>query len=89
MTDAKTGLRRLHSVDLWEVSLVTFPMHPGARVTQVKRAELPERRRASIRSAPALAAIDGELTRLRWRRDALAVEHVLRESATAHDAITS
>ncbi len=27
-----TGLRRLDRVDLWEISLVTFPMQPGARV---------------------------------------------------------
>ena len=26
------GLRRLTKIDLWEISLVTFPMHPGARV---------------------------------------------------------
>ena len=27
-----TGLRRLEKLDLWEISLVTFPMLPGARV---------------------------------------------------------
>ncbi|KQP29434.1 HK97 family phage prohead protease [Methylobacterium sp. Leaf100] len=26
------GLRRLHSLDLWEISLVTFPLQPGARI---------------------------------------------------------
>jgi HK97 family phage prohead protease len=31
-----TGRRHLLSVDLWEVSLVTFPMLPGARVTAAK-----------------------------------------------------
>lgn len=30
--DRLTGLRRLSRVDLWEISVVTFPMHPGARV---------------------------------------------------------
>jgi HK97 family phage prohead protease len=34
--DPATGRRHLLSVDLWEVSLVTFPMLPGARVTAVK-----------------------------------------------------
>ncbi len=34
--DRKTGLRRLHKLDLWEISLVTFPMLPQARVTAVK-----------------------------------------------------
>jgi HK97 family phage prohead protease len=38
--DKLTGLRKLHRVDLWEISLVTFPMQEGARVTRVKaRAE--------------------------------------------------
>jgi HK97 family phage prohead protease len=35
-TDAKTGVRRLFEVDLWEISVVTFPMLPAARVTRVK-----------------------------------------------------
>jgi HK97 family phage prohead protease len=30
--DARTGQRRLHEIDLWEISIVTFPMLPGARV---------------------------------------------------------
>lgn len=34
--DRATGARRLKKVDLWEVSLVTFPMLPEARVTSVK-----------------------------------------------------
>ncbi|HZH12469.1 MAG TPA: HK97 family phage prohead protease [Microvirga sp.] len=33
-----TGLRRLEKLDLWEISIVTFPMLPGARVESVKRA---------------------------------------------------
>jgi HK97 family phage prohead protease len=35
-TDAKTGIRRLLEVDLWEISVVTFPMLPAARVSAVK-----------------------------------------------------
>ncbi|HEY8382750.1 MAG TPA: HK97 family phage prohead protease [Microvirga sp.] len=31
-----TRLRRLERLDLWEISLVTFPMLPGARVATVK-----------------------------------------------------
>ncbi|QFU17089.1 HK97 family phage prohead protease [Microvirga thermotolerans] len=31
-----TGLRRLEKLDLWEISIVTFPMLPGARVERVK-----------------------------------------------------
>ena len=37
-TDPRTGLRRILEADLWEISIVTFPMLPGARVTDVKRA---------------------------------------------------
>lgn len=33
-----TGLRRLEKLDLWEISIVTFPMLPGARVERVKQA---------------------------------------------------
>jgi uncharacterized protein len=34
--DARTGRRHLHEIDLWEISIVTFPMLPGARVAAVK-----------------------------------------------------
>ncbi|MEW6257123.1 MAG: HK97 family phage prohead protease [Pseudomonadota bacterium] len=31
-TDPRSRVRRLLRVDLWEVSVVTFPMQPGARI---------------------------------------------------------
>lgn len=34
--DPKTGARHILEADLWEISVVTFPMLPDARVTQVK-----------------------------------------------------
>jgi hypothetical protein len=34
--DARTGVRRLHAIDLWEISVVTFPMLPEARVVSIK-----------------------------------------------------
>ena len=34
--DAKTGVRRLARIDLWEISIVTFPLLPEARVAHVK-----------------------------------------------------
>jgi HK97 family phage prohead protease len=34
--DARSGIRTLKKIDLWEISVVTFPMQPGARVTAVK-----------------------------------------------------
>lgn len=36
--DRETGLRRLDVIDLWEVSLVTAPLNPKARVLRVKTA---------------------------------------------------
>ncbi|MCU4182244.1 HK97 family phage prohead protease [Bosea sp. BH3] len=38
-TEPRTGLRRLERVDLWEVSVVTFPMLPQARIAAVKRVQ--------------------------------------------------
>ncbi|MFD2031707.1 HK97 family phage prohead protease [Ancylobacter dichloromethanicus] len=37
-TDPGTRVRRLSRIDLWEVSIVTFPMQPDARIASVKRA---------------------------------------------------
>ncbi len=39
--DRKTGLRRLMEVDLWEISVVTFPMLPQARISAVKNKKEP------------------------------------------------
>jgi HK97 family phage prohead protease len=36
--DPKTRIRRLHAVELWEISIVTFPLLAGARVQAVKHA---------------------------------------------------
>ncbi len=37
-TDPRSGIRRIHEVDLWEISVVTFPMQEGARITAAKGA---------------------------------------------------
>lgn len=34
--DAKSGIRRILEADLWEISVVTFPMLPDARIGAVK-----------------------------------------------------
>jgi uncharacterized protein len=34
--DPRSGLRRLTEIDLLEISVVTFPMLPGARIDQIK-----------------------------------------------------
>lgn len=36
LRDRRSGVRRLQAVDLWEISIVTFPMLPEARVSSVK-----------------------------------------------------
>ncbi|MGV3633116.1 MAG: HK97 family phage prohead protease [Pseudorhodoplanes sp.] len=39
--DPKTRVRKLAEIDLWEISIVTFPLLPGARVRAVKEAKPP------------------------------------------------
>lgn len=39
----KSGHRELRRVDLWEISIVTFPMLPEARISEVKTGALPPR----------------------------------------------
>lgn len=55
-TEAKAGVRRILSADLWEISVVTFPMQPGARVTAVKAAAVPAQ-------APTRRELERRLTR--------------------------
>jgi uncharacterized protein len=56
--DPQTGIRRLEKLDLWEVSVVTFPMLPGARVSSVKRLpvrkDIPSQPRQALRLANAI-----------------------------------
>lgn len=61
-TDRKSGLREVAEVDLWEVSLVTFPMLPTARVTAVGPAAPPD---APVAAAALAARLRGEAARLR------------------------
>ena len=46
-TDPRSGVRRLEAIDLWEISLVTFPLLPGARVGALDRAGEPSDRPAT------------------------------------------
>ena len=57
--DPRSRLRRLAEIDLWEISLVTFPMQPTARIASVEAArgvvDLPAAAlAATIRRAAAL-----------------------------------
>ncbi|MCB4768925.1 HK97 family phage prohead protease [Ancylobacter sp. Lp-2] len=63
-TDPRSRVRRLTRIDLWEVSVVTFPMQPDARIDAVKRAGAEARSPAGGRS-PLAAAIRRGARRLR------------------------
>ena len=54
--DAASGVRRLHEVDLWEISVVTFPMQEGARITPQISAKAAIPRRATQPDARLLDA---------------------------------
>jgi len=69
-TDKSSGVRRLHEVDLWEISIVTFPMLQQARVDAVKRDASP---RGHAPDAPTF-----NLARLRSHQAALEFERSLR-----------
>jgi uncharacterized protein len=60
--DRLTKTRRLLAVDLWEISLVTFPMLEGARVSAVKARA--ERQFSLLTSSPAVAAAEGRNSKL-------------------------
>jgi uncharacterized protein len=58
----KSGIRRISKVDLWEISVVTFPMMPEARVSALKRTLPPPLRRSSREFETWLTA-EGKLTK--------------------------
>jgi len=82
LRDARSGVRRLAQVDLWEISVVTFPMCPDARITSVKRDPFAGRtptereferwltREAGLKRSEARAILRDGLKGLGRRRDA-------------------
>src|SRR5690606_10133935 len=46
--DGASGLRRLHQIELWEISIVTFPMLDGARIAPPALVDAGARMRAAI-----------------------------------------
>lgn len=56
--DPKTRVRALHQVDLWEISIVTFPLLDGARVSAVEHASLSRLRAQAERDWQAALAGD-------------------------------
>jgi len=61
--DAASGVRRILEADLWEISIVTFPMLPEARVETVKGRRLP-----TTREFESWLTRDAGLTRSEARR---------------------
>lgn len=71
--DAATGRRKLLEIDLWEISIVTFPMLPGARVSASKTGATAACPLTRPKAAPVSPArVDGALQNgLRSRRASL------------------
>jgi uncharacterized protein len=63
-TDPDSGVRMLAAVDLWEVSLVTFPANAAATVTVVKSATTPPSEHHEIRLFHALTRAESALQSL-------------------------
>ncbi|MCI5073508.1 HK97 family phage prohead protease [Oricola sp.] len=86
--EARTGVRRILEADLWEISVVTFPMLPEARVTAVKAGRLPTEREferwlvrdAGLTRSEAKAVIAGGFASLRRRRDGASADTGLAET---------
>ena len=84
-SDKKNGVRRLHEIDLWEISIVTFPMLPQARISKVKSAALPTTREferwlvrdAGLTRQNARAVIRSGYKNLASKQDAAGDEHKL------------
>jgi uncharacterized protein len=80
--DPRSGLRRLEKIDLWEISIVTFPMQPEARITTTKARPFSERL-PTIREFERWLTRDAGLTRSEARailRDGLKGLEALRDA---------
>ena len=73
--DRQSGVRRLFAVDLWEISIVTFPMLLQARVSAVKRGRGAP---ALQKAAPSLDVVGARLSRLRADCASARFEQALR-----------
>ena len=80
--DRATGVRRLEKVDLWEISVVTFPMLPEARVAVVKQRP-PAGTPPTSREFERWLTHDAGLTRSQARA---VMRHGLKGLARTHDA---
>jgi HK97 family phage prohead protease len=80
--DRATGVRRLEKIDLWEISVVTFPMLPEARVAAVKQRPLAGDA-PTARDFERWLTHDAGLTRSQARA---VMRHGLKGLARTHDA---
>lgn len=76
--DPATGIRTITQADLWEISVVTFPMLPSARIEHTKSSRLP-----TIREFERMLVRDAGLTRSEAK---CAVAHGYSHLVTARDA---
>jgi uncharacterized protein len=88
--DPRTRVRKLDVIDLWEISIVTFPLLPGARVRAVKQASSP---RSLPRGPAALSGSWGSCARaragrsmLRCRASGRAARHLARPHTSGKGA---
>lgn len=80
-TDRKTGVTTLKEVDLWEISVVTFPANPAAKVVQVRSIRDFERmltREAGFSRSEAQVIINQGFKALEGTRDAADDETALK-----------
>ncbi len=88
-SDRKNSTRQLLEVDLWEISIVTFPMLPQARISSVKSGALPTMREferwlvrdAGFTRSNARAVICSGFKNLASKRDAAGEQNVQLASA--------
>jgi len=57
--DPRTRIRKLHQVDLWEISIVTFPLLTGARIEAVKASGAPRASRHRAQAERAWRSLGG------------------------------
>lgn len=87
--DPKTRIRKLYQVDLWEISIVTFPLLVGARIDAVKANDTSRlsRRRAAAewawRNPDGAADVPAPSGRARVERRCMAASIATRTQARA------
>lgn len=84
--DQATGVRQIFEVDLWEISVVTFPMLPQAKITAVKNAA------GKISTLPTTREFERWLTRdagLTRKQARLVIHSGFKSLGKEQDALTT